>query len=248
MTYMRCCAFIMCLFALCARADAAGAADMWVAATDPAVVTNNDCGQIASVTGRPMIHRSFQAQEAEGTAVNIADRISSGDELIVPPGSLVEWTAGANTVAVLGPGGRVRFDGARVFAAADGREAVRLDVTVISGELRAQARENENRPEMIRAALNGAEFLLTRGDAAFVSGELWQAAVLSGEASGRLRRGAMPGAAFALEAGTMVDAAGQAAIGEDGMNAVKQRVPFSFETARAALPPLPLMSAEMDAP
>lgn len=238
---------IVCAFACIMHARAA-AADLWVAAADPAVVTNNDCGQIAALSGRPLIHRSFHTGEDEGTPAAIADRISSGDELIVPAGAGIEWTTGANTVAVLGSGGRVRFDGLRSFADGEGRETARLDVTVLSGELRVQLRLNEKRPEALFAALGGAEFLVTRGDVEFFADAGWRGAVLGGGASGRVRRGALPGAPFDVAEGRIVGADGESALAESETAAIKQRVPFSFESIRAALPPLPAMSAEMDAP
>ncbi len=231
-------------------AACAPAADLWVAADDPAVVTNNDCGQIAALSGRPLIHRSFHAGEDEGVPATIADRLGAGDELIAPDGADIEWITGANTVAVLGAGGRVRLDGLRVFADAEGKAIARLDVTLLAGELRVQVRLNERRPEALFASLGGAEFLVTRGDVELFAGggDGWRAAALSGGASGRVRRGAMPGAPFDVGAGSLVGASGEALLGKDGAEAVRRRIPFSFESIRAALPPLPAMSAEMDAP
>jgi hypothetical protein len=229
----------------CARI---AAADLWVAATSPAVVTNNDCGQIVALAGKPLIHRSFQTGATDGIPASIADRISSGDELIAPDASRIEWITGANTVAVLGAGGRVRFDGLRVFTGADGKETSRLDVTLLSGELRVQVRLNENKPESVLAALGGADFLVTRGDVELFAADGWRGAVLSGQASGRLQRGSVPGAPFAVEEGSIVAATGESRMDAGETDAVKSRVPFSFESARAALPPGPAMSAEMDAP
>ncbi len=226
----------------------ASAADLWVAATDPAVVTNNDCGQIAAVAGSPLIRRSFQAGEDGGSPASIADRLGAGDELIAPAGSSVEWTTGANTIAVLGSGGRVRFDGLRSFTDAEGRAASRLDLTLLSGELRVQVRLNEKRPEAVLAALGGADFLVTRGDAGFFADGGWRGAVIGGTATGRIRRGVMPGAPFAIAEGRVVGADGESALGEGDAAAIRQRVPFSFESVRAALPPIPAMSAGMDAP
>ncbi len=177
---------------------AAPAADAWVAATDPAVVTNNDCGRIAALSGRPLIHRSFQADDAQGILTDIADRISAGDELIAPEGALVEWVTGANTVAVLGPGGRVRFEGLRTFPDAEGDEATRLDVTLLAGELRIQTRVNATRPETVLVALSGAEILVTKGDVELFADGGWRAAVLAEHAEGRVRRGAMTGAVFPI--------------------------------------------------
>lgn len=238
----------LCVFAYVMNACAACAADLWVSAADPVVVTNNDCGQIVSVSGRPLIHRSFQTDDNAGTPANIADRISAGDELIVPNGARIEWITGANTVAVLGAGGRVRFDGLRSFAGEGGKQVSRLDVTLLAGEMRAQVRLNENTPEALFAALGGGEFLLARGDMEFFSGGDWRGAVVSGSASGRLRHGAMAGAPFAVDEGRTVGASGEARMADGEPEAIKQRVPFSFEAIRAALPPLPMMSYENDAP
>ena len=235
------------LFVLAAVAQCV-AADLWVAATDPAIVTNNDCGQIAAISGRPMIRRSFHTGDAEGVAANIADRISSGDELVVPAGSRIEWITGVNTVAVLGSGGRVRFDGLRTFVNADGMETARLDVTVLAGEARVQVRLNESKPETVLAVLGGAEILVARGDVELFANGSWRGAVLAGQAAARNRRGAMPGAPFAINAGTIVDVSGESRLSTEETNAIKLRVPFSFESARAALPPIPAVSIEMEAP
>ncbi len=224
------------------------AADPWVAATDPAVVTNNDCGRIDSLSGRPLLRRSFQEEGAPGAPASIADRISSGDELDAPPDTRVEWITGGNTIAVLGSGGRVRFDGLRSFRDETGAEATRLDVTLLAGELRVQVRRNEARPERVLVALGGAEFLVTRGDAEFFADGGWRGAVLSGEAAGRLRRGTLPGAPFRMAEGVVVGASGESRMGEGEAEAIRRRLPFSFESARAALPPEPAMSEEMEAP
>ena len=235
-------------FLVLAAISRCAAADAWIPATDPAIVTNNDCGQIAALSGRPMIRRSFHTGDAEGVAANIADRISSGDELVVPAGSRIEWVTGVNTVAVLGSGGRVRFDGLRTFVNADGKETARLDVTVLAGEARVQVRLNESRPETVLAVLGGAEILVVRGDVELFANGSWRGAVLSGRAAARNRRGALPGAPFAIDAGTVVDVSGESRLSAGEADAIKLRVPFSFESARAALPPIPPVSIEMDAP
>ncbi len=227
---------------------AAPAADAWVAATDPAVVTNNDCGRIAALSGRPLIHRSFQADDAQGIPVDIADRISAGDEVIAPQGSLVEWVTGANSVMALGPGGRVRFEGLRAFRNAGGAEAARLDVTLLAGELRIQTRVNATRPESVLVALSGAEIRVTKGDVELFADEGWRAAVLAEQAEGRIRRGAMTGAVFPIAAGATVGASGEGFLTPEDAEAIRLRLPFSFESARAALPPEPAVSAELDAP
>lgn len=234
------------LAAMAAQGAAAG--DLWVAATDPAVVTNNDCGQIAAIRGNVRIHRFFHLEESDGIPANVADRLSSGDELIADADSRVEWITGANTIAVLGSGGRVRFDGLRTFDGAEGRKFTRLDLTLMAGELRAQVRLNENRPEAVFTALGGADFLLFRGDLALFAGTGWRGASLRGSAGARIRRGNSTGAAFVVPEGTAVDGAGESRLPEGGAEELRLRLPFSFEVARAALPPMPAMSAEDDAP
>lgn len=235
-------------FILLACQLGAAAADYWVPSSDSAVVTNNDCGVISDVAGSPVIRRPFQSESDPGVAVHVADRITSGDELVVPDGSRLEWISGSNMVLVLGSGGRAKLGGLRTFTAPDGAPVTRLDVTLLSGELRVQVRLNRNRPEAVLAALSGAEVLIRRGDIGLYSGNFWRGVALSGEAFARMRRGGVSGAPFAFVAGSVVGSAGEERMDESDMNDLKRRTPFSFELVGAALPPIPPMSAILEAP
>lgn len=238
--------FAVCLFALAAsRADGV---DYWVSPGDPAVATNNDCGHVTEVSGSPTIRRSFHEKGHAGVAVNVADRLSSGDELEAPAGSRLEWATGFNTVVTLAPGTRVRLDGLRSFSDASGTTVERLDVTLLAGELRAQVRLNVERPESLLVAANGAEVLVTRGDAAVFSGDAWRATALAEGAAARARRGGVLGAPFPIEPGQTAGLGVQEAVEAADLKDIRARLPFSFELARLALPPLPPMSSVVEAP
>ena len=235
---------LVCILA-CAVSAAGG--DYWISATESGVVTNNDCGQIVQIHGAPLIHRSFHAASDAGVEASIADRVSSGDELIAPAGSRVEMITGTNTVLVLGAGARVRLDGLRAFDVGEA-EATRLDVTLLAGEIRVQVRRNDVRPESVLVSMGGAEILVIRGDVEMFADGGWRCSVLAGGASGRMRRGGMPGAPFPIPADTVFAGSGATPLTREEKSAIAARVPFSFEVASAALPPLPPLSAESEAP
>ncbi|MCD8140068.1 MAG: hypothetical protein LUE17_09890 [Planctomycetaceae bacterium] len=142
----------------------AAAAEYWVAATDVAVVTNNDCGAVSFIQGQPAIRRSFHAEDDPGLAANIADRVNSGDEIIVPFGSRLEMTSGSNVVLVFGAGCRVRLGGLRSFTDPEGKQVARLDLDLLEGEMRLQVRLHEDKPMAALITLDGAEVLVRRGD------------------------------------------------------------------------------------
>lgn len=225
-----------------------GAGDFWISGSDASVVTNNDCGFIAAIGGRPTLLRSFQDANSPGVAASITDRVNSGDEVRVPEGSRLELVSGANVVLVFGEGSRVKFQGLRNFAAGDVREASRLDIELLAGEVRVQVRLNQARPESVLLSVDGNQFLMRRGDATFGRIIGWQATVLSGDVSGRVRRTSVLGAPFELPAGTLLGVGGQADISDSAKQRILARLPFSFETIRAALPPLPSLSYELEAP
>ena len=226
----------------------AHAVDYWVSSDDAAVITNNDCGFISDVAGHPVIRRSFQDESQPGVPANVADRINSGDELVVPAGSRLEWTTGSNIIVTLGSGTRVRLDGLRSFGSAPDATAARLDVSVVTGAIRVQVRLNEERPDAFLASLSGADILVRRGDVEMFSDNAWRGAVLSGEASARVRRGGVTGVPFMLGEGQSVGAGGQEPLEEAQRSAIRGRLPFSFELVRAALPPLPPISSILEAP
>ncbi|MDR1744371.1 MAG: hypothetical protein LBS30_01300 [Planctomycetota bacterium] len=239
-----------CLLVLLAlsAAGGAGAGDYWVAANDAGVVTNNDCGAVSGVHGKPAIRRSFLAADAAGIPANIADRVSSGDEILAPSGSRLEMIAGSNIILVFGSGARVRMGGLRNFAGAGGLPVARLDLEVLEGEMRLQVRLNEQKPMAALIRLDGSEVLVRRGDVEIAVQGGWRAAVLSGGASARLVRSGVPGAPFAVDELREVGSGGDGELGENEKLAIRARLPFSFETRGAALPPLPHASTVLEAP
>ena len=238
---------IVCLSFLAAPA-LSNAADHWIPPADPQVVTNNDCGFVSDADGSPVIRRSFHGEGQPGIDARVADRLSSGDELVVPTGSRLEWTSGTNMIVVLGSGSRARLGGLRSFPGPDGRTVTRLDFQLLSGEARVQVRLNDNRPEAVLATLAGAEVLIRRGDVELFADAGWRSVVLTGDAFARVRRGGVAGAPFALLPGRAVGLGGEEMLSDTELAAIRRRLPFSFELMNAALPPLPSMSLELEAP
>lgn len=235
------------LLAVAGGAASVAAADYWLAATEPSVVTNNDCGFVSAVAGNAVIRRSFMTG-SESTNAHVADRINSGDELIAPHGGRIEWTSGNNMIVVLGADSQIRLDGLRSFARADGMTVMRLDVTLLKGECRVQVRLNSENPEAVAVTVNGADVLVTRGDVEVRSADGWSAAVINGDASARVRRGGVVGAPFAIAGGAVVGSGGEARATDAELAAIKARLPFSFEVLSSALPPLPAASYLLEAP
>lgn len=245
----------MYLYSLCLSALLSGfaarpvrAADYWVAASDASVVTNNDCGAVSAVSGEPVVRRSFHSADEQGISATVADRINSGDEVVVPPGSRLEMTCGANVVLVLGGGGRARLGGLRNFTDPENKPVVRLDVEMLEGEMRVQVRLHEQKPMAVLIQLNGAEVLVRRGDVEVAMRDGWRAAVLSGSATARLRRSGVAGAPFVIAERRVVGSGGDEPLADVEAAAIMQRVPFLFETRSAALPPLPHASGILEAP
>lgn len=224
------------------------AADLWVNATDAVVITNNDCGFITATHGGATIRRSFHAAGDPGVAAHTADRVNSGDELVAPPGGRIEMVSGGNIVLVAGDNSRVRLNGLRTFTGPLGNNVTRLDLEVVSGEARVQVRLNEEKAECVLAALNGAEVLVRRGDIVLYSQSGWLASSISGEVMGRVKRGAVVGAPFIIGDRRSVGGDGDAALDDSLGNAMRARLPFSFELVSAALPPAPSMGSQFEAP
>lgn len=241
-------AFFVVLLFLFVTCSVVFCADFWVSGTDAAVVTSNDCGQISAVHGEPVVVRSFQEAGSPGIKAMLTDKIYSGDEIRVPDGGRLEVVSGSNLVVVFGGGSRVRFSGLRGFAVEGGGEASRLDLELIGGEMRVQARRNKTRPESVLIVTEGADVLVRGGDVCLRGGESWRGSVLSGEALVRMRRGVTIGAAFALAEGRGVGGSGQSDLAASVREDLVKRLPFSFELMRAALPPLPSLTYELEAP
>ncbi len=226
----------------------AGAADFWSPANNPGIGTTNDCGVVSFINGGVSIKRSFQTQEEKALHLGLADRIHSGDILETQANGRLEWTSGNNIVVTLGMNSRVRLNGLRTFSDNVGNPSLRLDLTLLSGEMRIQVRLNTDRPEAVLAGLSGTEILVKRGDACLVEGGQWRAALLSGEAWGRAVRGGLNGVPFKLEAERLVGSAGENTLTGKDIAGIKTRLPFSFETERLARQPEPSMGDEPEAP
>lgn len=231
-----------------AAASGLAAADYWVAATDAAVVTNNDCGYVSDVADGAQIKRSFHDKDDPGMQAHAADRLNSGDEIAVPEKGRLEMISGENTILTFGPGSRAKLGGMRGFAGPGGVQTSRLDVVLHAGELRVQVRLNENNSETVLISLNGADVLVVRGDVGMFSGNAWRVAVISGDAQVRLRRGGVAGAAFSISSGEIAGPGTEERMNENDILEMKKRTPFSFELVGAALPPLPPMSTFLEAP
>lgn len=221
------------------------AGDYWVSSSLHGVVTNNDCGVVSLVDGAPRIRRSFAPADDRGAIAFVADRVQSGDELEVPADSRLELTTGKNVVIVLGPATRVKLGGVRVFQV-DGVAVSRLDVALLSGEMRVQVRLNRERPEAVLMHLAGADVLATRGDVHVLSNGGWRATALSGEASARQRHGVTLGAPFVFDGA--VGSSGVETPDAAALAGIAGRLPFRFEIVRAALPPVPAVNQLLEAP
>jgi hypothetical protein len=224
------------------------AADLWVKPNDPAVVSTKDCGSVTATHGATRIHRAFQSDEEAGIDVNTADRVNSGDELITDSGGRIEMVSGGNIILVIGENSRVRILALHSFPDPAGTPVTRLDMELLSGEARAQVRLNDEAPAHLRAALAGAEVLVSRGDVALSAGSGWRASVIAGEAACRMRRGHVAGAPFTLPPRRTAGADGEAVLADAAANALRSRLPFSFELTAIALPPTPSISPEFEAP
>lgn len=236
---------ILCLFI---SGSVGRCADFWVSGTDASVVTSNDCGQISATHGLPVVVRSFQQAGSPGVKAMITDKVYSGDEVHVPDGSRLEIVSGSNVAMVFGEGSRVRFSGLRWLGASGKSGASRLDLELVAGEMRVQVRRNMTRPESVLVSAGEAQFLIKEGDVCLTNSSSWQGAVLAGEGMGRLRRGATIGAPFAIPEGTTVGEGGAGELAADSRSRFTALLPFSFELTRTALPPLPSLSYELEAP
>lgn len=224
----------------------AHSADYWSRGNAAALSSKSDCGVIVAVHGSPVVRRAFHDDGGAGAPVHPADRISSGDELSAPGGSRIEMTGGNNILLVLGPGAKVRLNGVRDFVDPDGNAASRLDLEVLAGEVRVQVRANRTHPEALLASLGGCEALVRRGDVVLQAG--WRVSALTGNAFARTGGEGAFGAAFAVPERHSVDGNGEREVDAAGMAAMMGRMPFSFESLRAALPPTPLSGTYSDAP
>ncbi len=235
-------------FLFLASVPLAAGADSWVPSDNMAVTTNNDCGTVSAVIGAPRVRRAFMSERERGLAAGLADRLRGGDEIEVPADGRLEWTSGKNIIAVLGPGARARVEGLRSFVGPGGIKVTRLDVRLLQGELRLQVRLNQDRPEAALVTLEGADALVERGDVALAGGGAWFGAALSdGDIQARLRRGGSVGAPFPVPEKMSIGSAGEGRLNDAAMSGIRARLPFSFELTIAALPPIPPLSAEVEA-
>ena len=223
-------------------------ADYWASSTEPGIATSNDCGRVTSVSGKSVVRRSYMTDKDSPLALYAADRLYSGDAIEVAADGLVEWTTGDNLIIVLGPDAAARLEGLRRFADAGGKEVARLDVQLVRGELRAQVRLNENHPESLLVGMSGGEALATRGDVAAYSNNNWRVVALKSQLAARQRRGGAVGAPFTVPDGGAAGGSGEERLDARGLVAIRDRLPFSFESKSTALPPRPLPNGEVLGP
>lgn len=182
-------------------------------------------------------------EDDSGVAAFVAARLNAGDTVEVPTGGRLELFSGNNVAIVLGSGSKARFSGMRAFSVDGSHPVTRLDMRLLAGSARIQVRLNRQRPESVLIVMNGAETLVTRGDVEVSVENGWQASSLAGDAEVRLRRGGVAGAPFKLSAALAIGNNGENRIDAEQMAAARERLPFSFELIRAALPPRPVGSA-----
>lgn len=226
------------------RLAGAAAAEYWAPPGTPGMVTDNDCGFIAAVRGYPLLRRAFMAGGDKPLPLVSHDRMYSGDELLVPAGDGAEWISGRNVVAVLGGDARAKFQGLRKFPGPDGYAVSRLDLTLIKGTVRIQARSNRRYPEAVLVTFEQGEALVLRGDVLISAGPEWRVAVVGGQALVRLRKGKTFGKSMRVAGGSALTVGGERRFGLEESNALLADLPFSFETIRSALPPFPAAGSQ----
>lgn len=238
---------LVAILALSLLGGRAAALDYWMPAEYPGVVTDNDCGSVSAVAGIPLARRGGNST-GETFRLHPADRLSGGDVLTAPPRGRVEMISGNNTILAVGPDSEIRLHGLRTLQDDGGREIRRLDATLIRGGCRMQVRLNTAKPEAALITTDFCDVLVTRGDVAVSVEDGWRVSVLSGEASIRSRRAGTAGSPVVVLAGSTVGDVGREELGGEQAMVIRERVPFSFETDTAALPPLPPMSHILEAP
>lgn len=225
------------------------AGDAWPSAGDSAALTNSDCGVVSSMEGAPRVRRVFMIASDPDETLYVSDRLHAGDGLNVPADGHLEWTTGHNTIVTLGPDAKARLLGLRKSAfQAKAASPARLDIELLHGEIRVEVRRNATRPEAVMVSLPGLEVLVEQGDVQVGLEGPNRVTVLDGSASVRVRRGDVPGAPFTIDAGRRLGPEGPEAAPREALESIHRELPFSFERAKAALPPLPAASAAVDAP
>ncbi|MDR3210568.1 MAG: hypothetical protein LBU79_01475 [Planctomycetota bacterium] len=234
---------------LCLGASSLPAVDRWVDAVNPAVTSNNECGIVNGVWGNALVRKGFQDPKAPGSVVGQTDRLQAGDQVETAARSRLEFSSGNNILVLIGPTSKVKILGLRSFTNTDGVVTNRLDLQLVEGMVRFQARLNELIPECALGEAGNLGVLLTRGDVVLSGGRNPRFAVLAGNVSFRHRLGAsnwsdedsvIAGSGFA-------DGAAITVAGEEAERLL-EILPFSFEILRNALPPLPPPGPDYDAP
>ena len=229
-------AFLACAFLLDALAGIGGAMDYWTFSDKSDGGSGTDCGRVSDISGRVEIRRSTMSDKEPSHRAMPADRLRPGDVVSVPSGGRLEWKSGNNVVVTVGSDAGVRLEGVAMADFPGGISLSRLNFELLRGEARIQVRLNETRPESVLVRSGGNEILLARGDLLANATGQWRIAVLAGGAEWRPHVGMPP---RRIGAGRTVDARGERALSASEAAALTERLPFSFELTRLALPPTP---------
>lgn len=232
-----CCMYL----SLVVVAAAAGENDFWFSPNSKGVSTPADCGRVERIVGSVLIKRASTSAKSKPEALAMNDRLFAGDELTVPAGGVLEWVCGINIRVLLGGGTRVKIIDRYVLNLPDHHSIDRLDVDLLSGDMRTRCRLNSVNSSAVRIQAKGTAFLVRRGDLVVSVGKSDDAIVLDGEVE--VIRGADDKVVIAFGASMNGGNIPIAAI-----VSLKERLPFNTDIIRAALQPLPPPDFEQDAP
>jgi hypothetical protein len=230
------------LFAI--LAGIAEALDHWIA---PGGGSGTDCGRISDLAGKVEIRHPIMADEDPPVRAGLANRLRPGDIVSVPSGGRLEWKSGRNVVVTVGSDAGVRMEGVTTADFPGGISLNRLNFELLRGEARIQVRLNETRPESVLVRIGGNEILLIRGNLFVKATDQWHATVSDGWAEWRPHAGIPP---RRIEAGRKIDVSGDSELSVSEVAELAERLPFSFELIRLALPPTPFLGDgdEQDGP
>jgi hypothetical protein len=219
---------------------------MWFSATDIGVTTKSESAIVIGMTGSPHLRRAYRHPSELGEVLNLADRIHAGDEILTGPGDRVELASGRNVLVAVGPESEVSLLGVRIVGSGSGNVASRLDVSVVTGAVRVQARLNTGHPETVFMTAPGIDVILERGDCGVSHGDSWRLVVVDGSVFVRL--GETGGAPFQFEAGHSLGPGGPRPMAREDRDDFRARLAFGYEIVRAALPPNPPPNPDAEAP
>ena len=232
---------ILPLFA-CSRADAA---TVWFEPAESAVTNRNDCGIVSAVVGEATAKGQFASDMEKGVAVDAFDRVAMGDELETGPNARLEFSTGTNLLSLLDSESKVKVASVKVFHDSTGRYATRLVVRLLHGSVRVQCRLNIETPESVMVEAGGVSVLLAKGDVIVSTAKGWTISVLDGEMLYRTPNGDI----HTLNLGEVATQnADIGSLSEKEVANMMIALPFSYETHRAALPPMPPPDPFAEAP